>query len=569
MVLSQNEQKLRHSAAHLAAHALKELFPDVKLTLGPATEHGFFYDFLPTTNLKESDLPAIEKRMLEIANRSLELTHEMIDKQQARELYKDNPFKLELIDGIADDKVGIARQGDFYDLCRGGHVKSTSQLKHVKLIGISGSYWRGDRDGQALQRISGVAFANAKELRSYERKVEEAKKYDHRKLGKELDLFSFHQEGVGFPFFHPHGKIVLNVLKSYLQRLLVDAGYLEVETPRMLSDELWRQSGHYDHYRDNMYFCSVEDKQYALRPMNCPGALLLYKERPRSYRDLPLRLAEFGHDHRFELSGVLHGLFRVRAFTQDDGHIFCAKQDIEQEVANAIALTYKVLKRFNFAQICVALSTKPENAMGDDALWQQATESLKKGLESAGIDYEINEGDGAFYGPKIEFAIKDSMDRLWQCSTIQLDFFQPINFDLWFINNKGEKERPVMIHRAIYGSFERFFGILLEHYKGALPFWLAPVQVRILTITDEQTAYAQQIETLLKNVSIRVERDVSSDPISGKIKSAQLKKIPWMLVIGNKEVDQQTVTLRFVNGKQQFGITHEQLVTLAKEAQNA
>jgi threonyl-tRNA synthetase len=420
-----------------------------------------------------------------------------------------------------------------------------------------------------LQRISGVAFATAKELRNYERKVEEAKKYDHRRLGKDLDLFSFHKEGTGFPFFHANGKIVLNILKNYLRSLLVEGGYQEVETPTMLSDDLWRQSGHYEHYHNHMYFSTVEEKHYALRPMNCPGALLLYKERPRSYRELPLRIAEFGHVHRFELSGVLHGLFRARAFTIDDGHVFCGQQNVEQEVANAIAMTYKVLKRFKFAEICVYLSTKPEKAMGDDELWSVATESLKKGLQSAGINFTINEGDGAFYGPKIEFAIKDSMDRLWQCGTIQLDFFQPINFDLSFINNKGEKERPVMIHRAIYGSFERFFGILLEHYKGALPFWLAPVQVRILTITDEQTPYAQQIKQLLKDHHIRVERDTSSDPISGKIKTAQLKKIPWMLVIGNKEVEQQTITLRLVNGKQQFGITQNQLIEMIKEAQNS
>ncbi|HRN77967.1 MAG TPA: threonine--tRNA ligase [Candidatus Dependentiae bacterium] len=565
--MSQNNdlQKLRHSAAHLLAHAVLELFPDTILTIGPATKEGFFYDFLPTTNFKEEDLTKLEARMHEIAKRNLPITHEQMPKDQARALFKHNKFKLELIDSIPDDTVGIARQGDFVDLCKGGHVAATGDIKHFKLLSISGAYWRADRNNQALQRIAGTAFPSAKELRLFEQRREEAAKYDHRKLGKELDLFSFHEEGVGFPFFHPHGKTVLNTMQHYLRNKLEEAGYQEVATPMMLSDELWRASGHYAHYKDNMYFCDVEDKVYAVKPMNCPGAILIYKERPRSYRDLPLRLAEFGLVHRFELSGVLHGLFRARAFMIDDGHIFCTPDQIEQELVSAIQMVKEVLNKFGFTNITVGLSTKPNNAMGSDDLWDRAINALKNSLEKAGLAYNIQEGEGAFYGPKIEFLIEDSMGRTWQCSTVQLDFFLPENFDLTYTTPQGTKARPVMIHRAIYGSFERFFGILLEHYKGKLPFWVAPVQVTILTITDEQKAYARSILEQLKAHGIRAEIDETSDQISGKIKRAQLAKIPWMLVVGQKEVENNTITLRHTDGKQEFGLTLDEVLQKATQ----
>lgn len=561
-----NLNQLRHSAAHLVAHAVSELYPTTLLTIGPATETGFFYDLLPETNFKEEDLIPIAQRMHEIVQRNLPLTHEQMPKDEARALYKNNPFKLELIENIPGDTVGIARQGDFYDLCKGDHVASTGLLKNFVLLHLSGSYWRADRNSQPLQRIYGTAFPSAEDLALFEQRREEALKYDHRKLGKELDLFSFHEEGVGFPFYHPKGKRVMNIMTNYLRNLLDANGYEEITTPMMLSDELWRQSGHYSHYKDNMYFCPVEDKQYAIKPMNCPGAILIYKERPRSYRQLPLRLAEFGLVHRYELSGVLHGLFRTRAFTIDDAHIFCTEEQMLQEITAAIAITYKVFKKFGFEDINVIVSTKPENAMGSDELWNTATQALKDGLEAAGLAYTINEGDGAFYGPKIEFHIKDSMDRSWQCGTIQVDFFQPINFDLNYVTSQGTKARPVMIHRAIYGSFERFFGILLEHHKGKLPFWLAPVQMRILSITDEQKPYAQTVSQAITDAGFRVEVEESSDPLSAKIKSAQLDRIPWMLVVGKKEVENNTITLRYLDGKQEFGLSIDTLLEKAKAA---
>lgn len=554
---------VRHSTAHLLAHAIQELYPNTILTIGPATKEGFFYDFLPTTNFSEKDLAEIEARMREIAERNIPLTHEQMPKDQARLLYKDNKFKLELIDGIPGDTVGIARQGDFYDLCKGGHVHSTGQLQHFKLTNVSGSYWRADRNNQPLQRISGTAFATAKDLKKYEEKIENALRYDHRRLGKELDLFSFHDEGVGFPFFHHKGKLILKQMVKYLAHELEKAGYLEIETPIMLSDDLWKQSGHYTHYKENMFFSLIEDKHYAVRPMNCPGAILLYKERPRSYRDLPMRLAEFAKDHRFELSGALHGLFRVRAFTQDDGHIFCTQDQIEQEVLSVVKITMALFKKFGFEEVRIGLSTKPSKAMGDDALWDKATNALKSALHNANISYQINEGDGAFYGPKIDFQIKDSMEREWQCSTIQLDFSQPENFNLFYTDASGAKARPVMIHRAIYGSLERFLGILLEHYKGNLPFWIAPVQVRVLTITDNQHEYAAAIYQKLKAAGIRIELDNSADPISGKIKNAQCERIPWMIVLGDKEMQNQTVSLRYLNGKQEFGISIDNLLARA------
>jgi threonyl-tRNA synthetase len=561
----QELQKLRHSAAHLLAHAVIELFPDTQLTIGPATETGFFYDFLPSTNFKEEDLVAISARMQEIAERNLPLTHEAMPKQEARELYKNNPFKLELIDGIAGDHVGIARQGDFYDLCKGGHVASTGALKNTALLNLSGSYWRAERTNQALQRISGTAFATAKELRVYLQRREDALKYDHRKVGLQQELFSFHEEGPGFAFFHPKGTTVLNTLKNFLQKKLERLDYKEIKTPCMLSDELWKRSGHYQHYKDNMYFCTIDEKSYAIKPMNCPGSILIYQERPHSYRELPLKLAEFGLVHRYELSGVLHGLLRVRSFTQDDGHIYCTPDQIEDVIFETIKLTYDILNAFDFEKITVAVSTKPTNAMGSDQLWEKATIALESALKRASIVYKVQEGEGAFYGPKIEFGILDSMERSWQCSTIQVDFFQPENFDLSYVTSEGTKSRPVMIHRAIYGSFERFFAILLEHYKGKLPFWLAPIQIKMLTITDEYKPYAHTIEQTLKDNGLRVAFDHSSDQISGKIKRAQIEQIPWMVVIGQKEVENNTVTLRHRDGKQEFGLTVDAVVEKARQ----
>lgn len=545
---------LRHSAAHLLAQAVKQLYPNTILTIGPATKEGFFYDFLPEKNFKDEDLVHIEARMQELSRQNIPLTHAQISKTQAHELYKDNQFKLELINDIPGDTVGLARQGEFYDLCRGGHVGSTGDIKHFKLLHISGAYWRADKEKAQLQRISGTAFFSQEDLDAFIKQREDAIQFDHRRLGKELDLFSFHEEGVGFPFFHPHGMIVLNSLIAHLRKLLHKAHYQEISTPTMLSDELWRRSGHYQHYKDNMYFSIIDERSYALKPMNCPGAILLYKERPRSYRELPMRLAEFGHVHRHELSGVLNGLFRVRAFTQDDAHIFCTADQIEQEITSFLVLRDEVFKPFGFENTQIAVSTRPEKAMGSDELWQAATSALTTALDKAGKSYVICEGEGAFYGPKIEFRMQDSLGRMWQCSTIQVDFFQSENFDLNYISSEGIKERPVILHRAIYGSMERFFGIILEHFKGKLPFWLSPVQIKILTITDDQKSYAQEIAAVLGEHGIRVHIDMSSDQISGQIKRAQLERVSWMLVLGKKEMENQTITLRDLDGKQEFGL---------------
>lgn len=560
-------QKLRHSAAHLLGHAVLELYPQTKLTLGPPTEEGFFYDFLPTQNFKEEDLPKIEAKMKEIAERNLQLSHEQIDKSKAREIYKDNPFKLELIDGIPGDTVGLSKQGDFYDLCKGGHVESTSEIKNFKLTNISGSYWRADRNGQALQRISGIAFLTKEDLEEYEKKKEEAERYHHKRLGQELDLFSFQEEGPGFPFFHPKGQTVLNEMVRIMRKLQRNANYTEVSTPTMLSDELWHRSGHYAHYKDNMYFTEIDDKAFAIKPMNCPGAILIYKNRPRSYRELPLKLSEYGKVHRHELSGVLNGLLRVRAFTQDDAHIFCTPDQIEDQIIQVIDIAFKIFKMFGFEDVKVAVSTRPEKAMGSQELWDKATTALKNALDKKGIKYTVQEGDGAFYGPKIDMQIKDSMGRDWQCGTIQVDFFQPQNFDLSYITSNGTKEKPVIIHHALYGSLERFFAVLLEHHKGNLPFSISPTQIKVLTITKDQEDYAQEIFDKLKSENLRVELDISSDPISAKIKAAQLERTPWMLIVGNKEKENKTITLRLLDGSQKFNLTLDEIIKNSKEIQ--
>lgn len=550
---------LRHSAAHLLAQAIVELYPDTLLTIGPATADGFFYDVLPAKNFKEEDLPLIEERMQELRAKNFPITHTQMPKEEARKLFAQNRFKLELIDGIAGDTVGIATQGDFVDLCAGGHVASTGLIEHFKLQAISGSYWRADRNGQALQRISGTAFWTAQDLEEFERLRLEAQLYDHRRLGKQLELFSFQDEGVGFPFFHPRGKAVLNALMEYMRSLHRKYNYQEVSTPMLLNDCLWRQSGHYAHYQDKMYFTKIDEGDYAVKPMNCPGSILIFKDRPRSYRELPLKLAEFGHVHRHELSGVLHGLLRVRSFTQDDAHIYCTVDQLEQEVGTVLTLIQTVLGRFGFNDIKFAVSTRPEKAMGSDDIWQKATSALINSLNKLNISYVLQEGEGAFYGPKIEVKIEDSLKREWQMGTVQVDFCMPENFEVSFINSQGVKERPVMVHQAIYGSFERFFAILLEHFKGNLPFWISPLQVKVLTITDEQKPYAHQVAQHLKELNIRIEVDESSDPLSAQIKASQLQKIPWMLVIGGKEMSTNTVTLRHRDGKQEQGLTFAQL----------
>ena len=564
--MKQNEKldNIRHSAAHVLAQAVLELFPGTKLTIGPTTKTGFFYDFLPPQNFKETDLPRIEEKMREIVEKDYAITGKQVSKDEARKFFKDNPFKLELIDGIEDETVGIYSQGGFSDLCRGGHTESTKDVQHFKLMNISGSYWRADRSGTALQRITGIAFETRKDLKKYLQRIEDAKKYDHRRLGKELDLFSFHKEAPGMPFYHAKGLIVYNELINY-SRKMHQKDYKEIKTPLIMTEDLWKTSGHYDNYKENMYFTSIEEAHYCVRPMNCPSSILVYKEKRHSYRELPLRIAEYGLVHRYELSGVLHGLFRVRSFTTDDGHIYCTPKQIEDEIVKVIELAQTTYKKFGFDTITMAISTKPEKAIGSDEQWEQATVALKKALERKKIDYSIQEGEGAFYGPKIEMSIKDAMDREWQCGTVQVDFFLPQNFEIEYTDSDQSRKTPVIIHRAIYGSLERFFGIILEHYKGHLPFWLAPIQARVLTITDVQKEYAKGIVTALQEHGLRIELDRSGDHIGGQIKRAQLEKIPWMLVVGQKEHESDTVTLRHVSGKQEQGLTLEALIAKAKE----
>ncbi len=554
---------IRHSAAHILAQAVLELFPDTQITIGPVTENGFFYDFLPKTNFKEEDLFRIEEKMREIVKKDYKIEGKQYSKAEARKIYKDNPFKLEIIDGLKDDTVGIYTQGKFSDLCKGGHTISTGGVKYFKLLSISGAYWRADRSGIALQRITGVAFETKEDLDKYLQRLEDSKLYDHRRLGKQLDLFSFHDESPGCAFFHSKGTKVYNKLIQYSRKLHKD--YLEIKTPLIMNEQLWKTSGHYDNYKDNMYFTAVDDEQYCIRPMNCPGTMLLYKEKPHSYRELPLRLFEYGLVHRYELSGALHGLFRVRSFTIDDSHIYCTLDQIEKEVLNILKLAHTIYKKFSFEKIYVSLSTRPKKSMGTDNVWDQSTAALKSALDSSGLEYDIHEGDGAFYGPKIDLQVEDFMERRWQCGTIQLDFLQPKNFDLEYIDSDQSRKQPVIIHRAIYGSVERFFGVILEHFKGKLPFWLSPEQIRILIITDAQKEYATTILNKLSEDGIEVTLDDSGDQISAQIRKAQVDQVPWMLVIGQKEQTQNTVTLRYNDGKQEFGLKLEDVIAKVRQ----
>lgn len=563
--MEQNQQlhNLRHSAAHLLAHAVIELYPDTKITIGPVTETGFFYDFLPTKNFKEEDLTLIENKMHEIAKRGYKIVGKQVSKNEALALFKDNQFKHELITGIQDTTVGIYSQGDFFDLCKGGHVDSIDQIKFFKLTSISGAYWRADRSGIALQRITGVAFLTQRELDEYFQRLEDLKLFDHRTMGRQLGLFSFHDEAPGAPFFHPRGVKVYNRMIDY-SRHMQQQDYQEIKTPLVLNESLWKRTGHYDNYRDNMFFTSSEKVNYCVRPMNCPGAALLYGEQPHSYKELPLRLSEYGLDHRCELSGVLHGLFRVRAFTQDDAHIFCTPAQIGDEIKNIIKLSQVVYKRFGFEKVLFALSTRPEKSIGSDVQWQEAEKSLHDALTSMGLAYKLQPGEGAFYGPKIEMKIEDAMGREWQCGTAQVDFNLPERFELEYVDADQSRKRPVVLHRVIFGSVERFFGIVLENVKGHLPFWVAPIQMRILTITDDQQDYAKDLLGQLTKAGYRVEADKTGDQISAKIRRAQMEKIPWMLVLGKKEQENQTVTLRTVDGKQQFGLTLQALLEMAQ-----
>ncbi|NLP44876.1 MAG: threonine--tRNA ligase [Peptococcaceae bacterium] len=537
---------LRHSTSHLLAQAVKNLFPGTILGIGPAIANGFYYDFDSEHTFTPEDLAKIEAEMQRLAKEDNSFKCKLISREEAIQYFQDSgeKYKVELINDLPEDaQISLYTHGNFTDLCAGPHVPSTKMLKTFKLQSVAGAYWRGSEKNKMLQRIYGLAFAKASDLKDYLFKLEEAKRRDHRKLGMELDLFSLHDEGPGFPFFHPKGMVLRNILEDFWSKEHQKRGYVEVKTPIILSRTLWEQSGHWDHYKENMYFTKIDDQDYAIKPMNCPGGMIMYKTKLRSYRDLPIRCGELGLVHRHELSGALHGLLRVRNFTQDDAHIFMLPSQIKDEIIAVIELVDYFYKIFGF-EYHIELSTRPEDSMGSDEAWEMATKALEEALQAKGMDYKINPGDGAFYGPKIDFHLKDCLDRTWQCGTIQLDFQMPEKFDLTYIGEDGEKHRPVMIHRVVYGSIERFIALLIEHYAGAFPTWLAPVQVRILPISDKHNAYAQKVQSILKDQGIRVELDTRREKINYKIREAQTEKIPFALVVGDKEAEQETVAVR-------------------------
>lgn len=545
---------LRHSTAHILAQAVLALFPETKITIGPAIKDGFYYDFDRATPFEEGDLPKLEAKMQEIIKEGQAFEQTPVSKVDAHKFFTNcnQPYKLEILQDLKDGEITLVKNGPFTDLCRGGHIHNTNEVKAFKLLSIAGAYWRGNENNKMLQRIYGTAFFSQDELKKYLTQLEEAKKRDHRKLGKELDLFSFHEESPAMVFFHDKGYYLFNKLISFMREKLMASDYHEVQAPAILSDELWKKSGHYDNFHDAMYFTKADNREYAVKPMNCPGHALIYKSRQYSYRDLPIRLAEFGKVHRFERSGVTHGLMRVRAFTQDDAHHFCREEQLQDEIGALIDLIREVYSTFGFNEYDVAISTRPEKALGSAEVWEKATEALKVSLGSRYIPFRINEGEGAFYGPKIEFVIYDSLGRSWQCGTIQVDFSMPERFDLEYVSSDSGRKRPVMIHRAIYGSIERFLGILIEHYGGAFPFWLAPVQVRILTISEKNDAYALKIYERLKAMGLRAEKDFASEKIGYKIREAELQKIPYIFVIGDKEEAAGQIAVR-KRGKQDLG----------------
>ncbi|KAB3535458.1 threonine--tRNA ligase [Alkaliphilus pronyensis] len=542
----EGKEFFRHTSAHILAHAVKRLYPNVKLAIGPAIENGFYYDFDTDYKFSPEDLEKIEEEMKKIVKEDLPLERFELPREEALEMVikEGEDYKAELIKDLPEGSIiSFYKQGEFTDLCAGPHLPSTGKVKAIKLLSVAGAYWRGDEKNKMLQRIYGTSFEKKKELEEYLNRLEEAKKRDHRKIGKELDLFSLQEEGPGFPFFHPKGMVIRNLLEDFWRKEHVKWGYDEIKTPLILNQQLWKQSGHWDHYQDNMYFTEIDNQDYAVKPMNCPGAILTFKRKIHSYRDLPVRMAELGLVHRHELSGALHGLMRVRCFTQDDAHLFMLPEQIKDEIIGVIEFVDYVYKVFGF-KYHIELSTRPENSMGTDEEWNLAINALKEALEAKKLPYKINEGDGAFYGPKIDFHLEDCIGRTWQCGTIQLDFQMPQRFDLNYIGADGEKHRPIMIHRVLYGSIERFIGILIEHYAGKFPTWIAPVQVKILPITDKHMGYAVEIEKEMKAKGIRVELDSRNEKIGYKIREAQLQKIPYMLVLGDKEIEAESVAVR-------------------------
>lgn len=537
---------LRHTASHVMAQAIQHLFPGVKFAIGPAIDDGFYYDLDSDHVFSQEDFAAIEKEMSKIAKENIPLVKKVLPRDEALQYFKDKgqDYKVMLIEDLPEEEtISLYEQGDFTDLCAGPHLKSTGKVKTFKLMTVAGAYWRGDSKNKMLQRIYATAFFSKEDLDHYLFVRAEAEKRDHRKLGKQLDLFSFHEEGPGFPFFHPKGMILRNKLMDYERELFKEFGYVEIMTPVILSKKLWLQSGHWDHYKENMYFTQIDEEDYAIKPMNCPGGILFFKTQQRSYRDLPMRVGEFGLVHRHELKGALHGLFRVRCFTQDDAHIFMTQEQMKDEVIKCMAMYQKMYGVFGL-EYHVELSTRPENSMGSDELWEISTNALREAIETAGVPYQINEGDGAFYGPKLDFHVQDSLGRTWQCGTIQMDMQLPERFDVNYIGEDGEKHRAVMLHRAGYGSLERFIGILIEHYAGAFPTWIAPVQAKIIPVTDKNLEYAKSVAVAMSESDIRVEVEEANETLGYKIRKAQMEKVPYMIIVGDQEMKGHTISVR-------------------------
>ncbi|MCX7654193.1 MAG: threonine--tRNA ligase [Fervidobacterium sp.] len=560
----------RHTMSHIMAQAVMRIYgqENVKLGIGPTIENGFYYDFdIANGKITEEDLPKIEEEMKKIIKEDIKIERFELTKDDAIRLMEEKGqiYKIELIREIPDEKVSFYKQGEFIDLCRGPHLPSTGKIKHFKLLSVSGAYWRGNEKNPMLQRIYGTAFSKKEELDEYLKMLEEAKKRDHRKLGPQLELFFINTDvAAGMPIFLPYGMTVLKELMNLSRILHKKYGYVEVGTPLIMHEKLWRQSGHWDHYKNNMYFTEKEEVIYAVKPMNCPGHILIYKNKPVSYKDLPIRLFEFGRVHRYERGGVLHGLLRVRTFTQDDAHIFCREDQIVDEVTNVVRFINELYGIFGFSYRAT-LSTMPEDHMGDEATWERATEGLKNALENMNVPYEVAEGEGAFYGPKIDFHVKDVIGREWQCATIQMDFQMPERFELTYKTSDGSEKRPVMIHRALYGSIERFFGILIEHYAGAFPTWLAPVQCVVLPVSEKHIDYAQQVANVLSQNEIRVEIDDRNETLGYRIRENQLKKVPYMIILGDKEKENNSITLRTRQGKDVHDVNLENFVERIKD----
>ncbi|MFT5741153.1 MAG: threonyl-tRNA synthetase [Gammaproteobacteria bacterium] len=562
---------MRHDAAHVMAQAVQELFPGTQVTIGPAIEDGFYYDFARAEPFTPEDLESIEKRMHEIVKRDLPIVREVFTREQAKQAFADlgESYKVEIIENIIPEgeEVSIYRQGDWFDVCRGPHLPSTGKLGNgFKVMKVAGAYWRGDAKNEMLQRIYGTAWPDKKQLKAYLHRIEEAEKRDHRKIGRKLDLFHLHEEAPGSVFWHPKGWTLFRKLIDYMRERQDDAGYIEVNTPDVMDRSLWETSGHWGNYREHMFTTQTEDERvFALKPMNCPGSVMMFDLGLKSYRELPIRMAEFGKVHRYEPSGALHGLMRVRHFTQDDAHVYCTEAQMEQECIDVVALVLDIYKDFGFEDVVIKLSTRPENRIGSDEIWDKLEAALTNALDSMNLDYVLFPGEGAFYGPKLEFVLRDAIGRDWQCGTLQVDMNLPERFDISYIGEDGNRHRPVMLHRALFGSLERFIGILIEHYEGKFPLWLAPVQAVVMNITDKQADYVQKVQKLLKNQGIRVNSDLRNEKIGFKIREHTLQRVPFLLVVGDREVEEGAVAVRSLGGEDLGSIAVDQFVELVKQ----